>query len=159
MRTDRSFAWTISSPRVVGCGLVLLAAVGCRSAPRPLPVGPSGRLDSSLRVPAPPDTLPVMGTAAPGMKWERQETLKVCEEPIHPSPRGREIAWPDSANAVAAARRAFGPRVSGPHMVVRMLVRTPDGIFIKFADTTPNILDGTASVYVSIGPCVTYLGW
>jgi hypothetical protein len=45
------------------------------------------------------------------------------------------------------------------HTRVRTLVRTADGVFIKFADERPGILDGSASVYVSAGPCVTWLGW
>lgn len=45
------------------------------------------------------------------------------------------------------------------HMRVDTLVRTADGVFLKFVDVRPNVLDGSASVYVSPGPCVTLLGW
>lgn len=99
----------------------------------------------------------IPGKPAPGMVWKRRDATRFCEEPVD-AVEGYETSWPDSAGAVAAARRALGDLVD-EHMRVDTLVRTADGVFLKFVDVRPNVLDGSASVYVSPGPCVTLLGW
>jgi hypothetical protein len=48
--------------------------------------------------------------------------------------------------------------VAGEHVVLKAMLRTDVGVFLKFGDERPSVLDGTASVYVSPGPCVTWLG-
>ena len=67
------------------------------------------------------------------------------------------MSFPDSASAVAAARRMLGERLASEQ--VKTVLVTPDGVFLKFVDTSPNSNDGTASVYVTPGPCVAFLGW
>jgi hypothetical protein len=143
----------IVTARRVGAALALLAlACACRE-PRP---SADGRADppAEAAAPVPEDALP--GQAAPGMKWVREERLAFCERPANPAEQ-QSIARPDSAQAVAAARRMLAPRIA--ETPVSMVVRTPDGILVHFAPRERNVLDGTATVYVTPGPCVTWLGW
>jgi hypothetical protein len=104
-----------------------------------------------------PDGTSMPGPAAPGMKWKIDPTPTFCEEPAKQG-TPRQIAFPDSASAVAAAFRALGSRAND-HMKVRTLVKTGDGVFLQLFTDTPRGLDGSASVYVAPGPCVTILGW
>jgi hypothetical protein len=91
------------------------------------------------------------------MIWERQDRPAFCERPAVDT-GVRAVSWPDSTSAVAAAKRALGTHFSD-EMRLRTLARTSDGILLQFGDPRPGVLDGSASVYVTIGPCVTLLGW
>lgn len=90
------------------------------------------------------------------MVWERQDRPTFCESPAVDTGL-RRLSWPDSADAVAAAKRALGSGFAPP-MRVTTLARTSDGILLQFR-SPPGVLDGSASVYVTMGPCVTLLGW
>lgn len=102
---------------------------------------------------------PTLSATDADTAWILRDSLSAtfCEPP-KAGARSSEIPWPDSASAVAAARRLFSDRLAGAHVKVRTLARTPDGVFIQFADDQAS-LDGTASVYVRPGLCVTWLGW
>lgn len=97
------------------------------------------------------------GPPASGMVWDQQQRPTFCERPVADTGI-RALSWPDSASAVLAAKRALGSRLT-EYMDVGTLARTNDGILLQFHDRRPGVLDGSASVYVSMGPCVTILGW
>ena len=100
-------------------------------------------------------------STAPGMQWVREVVPRFCERPLDTARAAepRIVRWPDSADALAAARRLLGARASREPVIVKNLLRTSDGVFIKFADTSANVRDGSVSVYVTPGPCVAWLGW
>ena len=92
------------------------------------------------------------------MIWQRQDALKYCEQPVRDTGL-RSLAFPDSTAAEAAARRLLGARLDTAHSRRRTVTQTGNGVFMQFVDDRPGVVDGSASVYVSIGPCVTWLGW
>jgi len=63
----------------------------------------------------------------------------------------------DSAAAVATARRALGAYWHREMRVVSFF-RSPNGVLLALGHDIPNMLDGTATVYVTPGSCVTLLG-
>jgi hypothetical protein len=75
----------------------------------------------------------------------------------------RRLPLPDSAAAVELALDALGARGTYPNAVVEVYARAPNGILIAFdlvgRARTAGTRDGTATVYVSPGHCVTLLGW
>jgi hypothetical protein len=99
----------------------------------------------------------VPGAPAPGMVWDQRERPTFCERPAVDTGM-RALSWPDSASAVVVAKRALGSHFT-EQMDLGSLARTKDGILLQFRDRRPGVLDGSASVYVTIGPCVTLLGW
>jgi hypothetical protein len=99
----------------------------------------------------------VPGPPAPGMVWDQQERPTFCEKPAVDTGT-RVLSWPDSTSAVTAAKRALGSHFN-EHMDLGTLARTRDGVLLQFRDRRAGIPDGSASVYVTIGPCVTLLGW
>ena len=132
--------------------LLVSTLLACRA--QPVPDGDSAT-QAADQVTDTTTTVP--GRPAAGMRWVESQALRLCEEPSQ-STEGRTVAWPDSTTAVAAARRALGARVN-VHTVVSTLTRTSDGVFIQFTDSRAGVVDGSASVYVQPGPCVTLLGW
>ena len=70
---------------------------------------------------------------------------------------------PDSAGAVELALEALGGRSVYPIARVTTYARAANGILIAIdlvgSTRTPEIRDGTATVYVHDGRCVTLLGW
>ena len=109
--------------------------------------------------------------ASPANTQWTEQTVRHCESltDTAPEPRLREelvrLQLPDSAAAVELALRALGGRVMNPKASVRVYTRAPNGILIAFdlvgreARDAQGTRDGTATVYVSPGRCVTLLGW
>jgi phosphoribosylanthranilate isomerase len=64
----------------------------------------------------------------------------------------------ETPSTVAAARRALGARWHREMRVISF-VRGANGVLLALGHDNPGILDGTATVYVAPGPCITLLGW
>ena len=106
-----------------------------------------------------------------GERWTERTNPRRCLEPIAASDTTR-LRWElvhlqplDSAAAIAFALRAIGHRESDPPARVIAYYRAPNGILISFdfadaaARARGEVLDGTETVYVYDGRCVTILGW
>ena len=103
------------------------------------------------------------------VQWSEQTTVRRCEAMTGTTTEARlreELArspLPDSAAAVALALEAVGQRAADSHAVVEVYTRAPNGILIAFdfvgRARTEGTRDGTETVYVSPGHCVTLLGW
>ena len=115
----------------------------------------------------PPPTIP------PATKqWVDRTSPSRCNSLTASTSDGRlreelqRLPLPDSATAVELAVRALGGRGQYPKAFVTLYVRAPNGILIAFQllghqtrEDAVNTRDGTATVYVSAGRCVTLLGW
>ena len=103
------------------------------------------------------------------VQWSERTAVRRCEATTATTTEARlreeltRLALPDSAAAVQLALEALGQRGTDPNATVRVYTRAPDGILIALdlvgRSRTPGTRDGTATVYVSPGHCVTLLGW
>lgn len=138
------------------------AALGCDSARSEENVDTSAIATANVAPPrtqvgsAAPDTT-VPGQPAPGMAWEQHALPQFCEVSAQGSHREVSMHM-DSAVVVAAARRALGAYWHS-EMRVESFFRGPNGVLLALGHDNPNLLDGTATVYVTPGPCITLLGW
>ena len=101
-----------------------------------------------------------------------ERTVQRCEAATATTPEARlreeltRLPLPDSVAAVELALGALGGRVTYPKAFVTAYTRAPNGILIAFdlvgrptREDVEGTRDGTATVYVSPGHCVTLLGW
>lgn len=108
-------------------------------------------------------------SASPVSTQWSDRTVRRCEATTATTTEARlretlaRLPLPDSAAAVELALDALGGRGTHPNAVVQVYSRAPNGILIAFdlvgRARTEGTRDGTATVYVSPGHCVTYLGW
>ena len=108
-------------------------------------------------------------TTSPTSAQWTERTVRRCEATTATTTEARlreelgRLPLPDSAAAVELALDALGERGTYPNAVVEVYARAPNGILIAFdlvgRARTEGTRDGTATVYVSPGHCVTLLGW
>ena len=101
-----------------------------------------------------------LGGAAPeGFRWQRTEALSECVVPVRSDTGLQPMPlFTDSAALVSLAFSFLGERASRRTTALRRFVPGADGSLIQLADTTPGVVDGTHSVYVSSNGCVTLVG-
>lgn len=125
-----------------------LVCLGCTAG---TPATNSGALDS----------LSALGGAAPvGRRWVTEAALKQCAQtPNRPGMQPVDLSLPDSTEAIALGRAFLGARDDSTVTRPTTIAFTTNGVLVQFDDTLTNRLDGSNSVYIDRGRCITYLGW
>ncbi len=100
------------------------------------------------------------GRAPAGFAWQREETLTECLVATPPSSGLQSNRmWTDSAEVLDLAFQFLGTRVNRRTWVPSRFVPGDDGSLVQVRDTTPGMLDGSATIYITRHGCVTALGW